>query len=74
MLNIKHCPSCGSDKIKKVRRNWCGKFGDRVYTVPDLQFYECPNCGEKIYDPQAMRKIEARSPAFTKARPVKRSA
>jgi len=30
------------------------------YSVPGVEFYECPNCGEQIYDPAAMRQIEKR--------------
>jgi YgiT-type zinc finger domain-containing protein len=66
MLRITVCPSCGSSKIKKVRRNWPGKFQGQCYTVPSLEFYECPVCGEKVYDRQATRKIEDHSPAFAK--------
>ena len=66
-LQITVCPSCGSPKIKRVRRDWRGKFQDRSYTVPSLEFYECPVCGEKVYDRQAMQKIEEHSPAFAKA-------
>lgn len=66
-IQITTCPNCGSHKIKKVRRNWSGKFQGQSYTVPALEFYECPVCGEKVYDRQAMRKIEDHSPAFVKA-------
>ena len=65
-LQITICPSCGSTKIRKVRRNWSGCFQGRSYTVRSLEFYECPVCGEKVYDRQAMRKIERHSPAFAK--------
>ncbi|MBP8909988.1 MAG: YgiT-type zinc finger protein [Phycisphaerae bacterium] len=65
-LHITICPSCGSTKIRKVRRNWSGRFQGRSYTVRSLEFYECPACGEKVYDRQAMRKIERHSPAFAK--------
>ena len=67
-LRIATCPTCGSENIKKVRRNLTGRFGGRSYTVPSVEFYECPNCGEKVYDREAMRKIEAISPAFNKPR------
>ena len=67
MMKITTCPSCGSGKIKRVRRNWVGECSGRAYTVPDLGFHECPDCGEKVYDREAMRKIEAHSPAFAKA-------
>ncbi len=67
MLNITICPSCGSGNIRKVRRTWRGEFQGQRYSVPSLEFYECPDCGEKVYDREAMRKIEAHSPAFQKA-------
>jgi YgiT-type zinc finger domain-containing protein len=68
MLNLESCPSCGSRNIEKVRRTWRGEFEGQCYAVPDLEFYECPDCGERVYDREAMRKIEAHSPAFQKAR------
>jgi YgiT-type zinc finger domain-containing protein len=67
-LKIGICPTCGSEKIKKVRRNLMGRFSERSYAVPSLEFYECPDCGEKVYDREAMRRIEATSPAFNRSR------
>jgi YgiT-type zinc finger domain-containing protein len=68
MITITICPTCGSDKIKKVQRDWTDEFQGQSYTVPALEFWECPNCGERIYDREAMRRIEACSPAFAKPR------
>lgn len=68
MLNITTCPSCGSEEIRKVRKRWIGEFQGQRYTVPELEFHECPECGEKIYDWEAMQKIETYSPAFSKTR------
>jgi predicted RNA-binding Zn-ribbon protein involved in translation (DUF1610 family) len=67
-LNITVCPSCGSTKIKKVCRDWSGGFEGQPYTVPSLEFYECPVCGERVYDREAMRRIQDCSPAFAKER------
>jgi YgiT-type zinc finger domain-containing protein len=67
-LHIAACPSCGTPKIKKVLRNWSGTYQGQRYTVPSLEFYPCPACGEKVYDREAMRKIEAHWPAFASAR------
>ncbi len=67
MLTITKCPSCGSPKIAKVRRKWTGEHNGHVYTVDKLEFYECPDCQEQVYDPEAMRAIEAKSPAFGKS-------
>lgn len=74
MLKITTCPSCGSGKVKKIRRNWTGSFKAKRYTVPNLQYYECPDCGEKVYDRDAMREIEAHSPAFERTHPRRKSA
>lgn len=66
MLRITVCPSCGSDKIKRVQQDWVGEYQGQTYTVPALEFYECPDCGERVYDRDAMRRIETHSPAFAR--------
>jgi YgiT-type zinc finger domain-containing protein len=68
-MKITSCPSCGSRKLKKVRRTLVEEYQGREYRVPGLEFHECPACGEKIYSPEAMRRIEAAYPAF-RARPL----
>ena len=72
-MEIKICPSCGSRRIEKLRRDWNGDFEGKHYVVKDLEYYECPACGERVFDREAMRKIEARSPAFSRMR-MKRTA
>jgi predicted RNA-binding Zn-ribbon protein involved in translation (DUF1610 family) len=49
-LVVTACPTCGSRAI-------------RTYTVKDLEYYSCPNCGEKVYPPEAMRRLQEASPA-----------
>jgi len=66
MNRITTCPSCGSDKIKRVRRNWSGRSDEESHAVPNLEYYECPDCGECLYDPESPRKIEAHSHAYAK--------
>jgi YgiT-type zinc finger domain-containing protein len=76
-IKIKSCPSCpecGSDRIKLVHRNWRAEYQGHKYSVPDLEYYECPDCGEKVYDREAMPKIETRSPAFPSPQAKKKSA
>jgi len=63
-LNLTTCPSCGSKKIKRLRRNATPRFEGHEYTLPNFEYYECPDCGEKVYDREAMRQIEAHSPGF----------
>jgi YgiT-type zinc finger domain-containing protein len=71
MIKITVCPNCGSEKLKKVCQDWTGNYRGQTYIVPELEYYECPNCGEKLYDRAAMRKIEAYSPAFAHLHPEK---
>ena len=73
-MNLKSCPNCGSRKIRKVRRDWESEFEGKRYTVEGLDFYECPVCGEHVFDREAMRKIEAASPAFSRLHKLKRPA
>ena len=70
-LNITICPSCGGGNVRKVRRKWIGEYQGKKYIVPSLEFYECPDCHEKIYDRKAMRAIESHSPAYANSRKSK---
>lgn len=65
---ITRCPTCGSAKIHRVRKTVTRTHAGRTYVVPDLTFWECPACGERVYDRAAMRQIEAHSPAYLKTR------
>ena len=67
-LQIRHCPTCGSAKIRRVRRRVTRAFRGHTYTVPSLSFHECPDCGERLYDRRAMRQIEGRSPAYRRVK------
>lgn len=68
-LTIQTCPNCGSDQITRVCRDWQGKYRNQVYVVPDLAFYECPVCRERVFTPETVAKIREYSPAYRK--PVK---
>ncbi len=63
-LNITHCPTCGSDQIKPVCRDWTGVAKGQTYVLPALMFYECPVCGERIFEREALIRIQTASPAF----------
>ena len=67
-FKIKNCPNCGSNKIQQVTSDIIRTYKGHSYKVPNLTFYHCSNCDEKIYDSEAMQKIEAYSPAYRKAR------
>jgi YgiT-type zinc finger domain-containing protein len=67
MIELKVCPTCGSRRIRRVTRTVTRISRGKRYVVPDLTFHECSNCGEQIYSPEAMEKIEARRPKLAKA-------
>lgn len=68
-LNITRCPTCGSEQIKLVCRDWAGAYQGQAYIVPALEFYECPVCGERIFEREALAKIRSYSPAYATRRP-----
>jgi len=66
-LEISTCPTCGSSAIEKVCKTWMGTHRGQTYSVSELEFYSCPSCGERVYPPEAMRRIQAASPAYSKS-------
>jgi len=66
MREIQSCPTCGGKRLLRVRRDLVREYKGQSYEVPDLEFEECPDCGEKLFDREAMRRIESCSPAFSK--------
>lgn len=74
MMKINVCPNCGKQGIQKVRRNLTGRIQGKAYSVPALEYYQCPHCDERVYDRFAMRKIESHSPAFRKRPADKKTA
>ncbi len=65
-LQIAECPSCGSGRIERTVRDVVRRHEGQEYVVPAVALHECPDCGEKVYDREAMLKIEAYSPAYNK--------
>ena len=67
-LKITRCPTCGGDAINQVCRDWTATYKGQTYIVPELAFYECPVCGERVFEREAIGKIQAYSPAFAEQR------
>ena len=67
IMNLKTCPTCGSKRIRRVRRTVTRQSRGKPFTVPQLDFHECPACGEQVYSPDAMAKIEACRPKRRKS-------
>ncbi len=71
-LDIATRPSCSSQGIRRVRRDFQGEFRGKPYTVPLLGFWECTACGELVFDRNAVRQIQAVSPAYRSHRGSKK--
>ena len=69
-MTITHCPTCGSDQIKQVCRDWTNTFQGQSYVILALTFFECQVCGERVFDRKAVAKIRVYSPAYA-MKPVK---
>ena len=67
-LKITRCPTCDSPRIRRVRKSLRRTWKGQAYVVPNLEFEECLDCGERLFDHEAMRKIETHSPAYAKRR------
>ena len=59
MLMIRTCPTCGSKRIRLVRRAITENFAGETYRVPSVPIHECPDCGERLYGREAMHKLES---------------
>jgi len=58
-LKITRCPMCGSKRIRRVCRDVKGSYRGKPYTAHDVEFEECPDCSERLYDMEAMEKLES---------------
>lgn len=71
-MNLKseflECPTCGSPHIRKFRKDYTRRFQKEIYIVPDLEYHECQDCGEQLFSPDAIRKIQEYSPTFKQRR------
>ena len=74
MLKLKTCPTCGSRRVRQVREDVTFNIRGRRHIVRDLQFIRCDACGEKLFDLEASRKIDASILTPTRAAQRRKSA
>jgi YgiT-type zinc finger domain-containing protein len=58
-MKVKTCPTCGSKRIERQTGDLNLTINGKTKTVRLVEMEICPKCGEKLFDHEAMRKIEA---------------
>ena len=66
-LVIKTCPTCGSKRIRRVKRDIPSNRGAEPYVAHGIEIEECPVCGERLFSPEALHEIAAQQPRQKRA-------
>lgn len=61
-ITLKTCPVCGSKRIRQVMRDIASRRGGTPYVAREIEVDECPNCGEVLFSPEALKRISAQRP------------
>jgi YgiT-type zinc finger domain-containing protein len=48
------CPLCDSSNIHQVESTVNRKVKGKLVHIPSIKYWICPDCGEKIFFPEAM--------------------
>ena len=57
-MTIRRCPTCGSRRIRRRTVAVEVTVRGRSATLADLYLEVCPECGEKLFDLEASRRME----------------
>lgn len=52
------CDVCHIGILQPRRVTYASRLGDQLLMLPDIHVYICDVCGESLYDPEAMARIE----------------
>ena len=59
-MAIRTCPSCGSKRLRRQTVTLTASVRNKKATIVDLELEICPDCGEKLFDLEASRRMEER--------------
>ena len=51
------CAICDSEKTRRVRRDFPAKYNQTPVSVPNVEMYECVDCGERFFTPEQTRAL-----------------
>jgi HTH-type transcriptional regulator / antitoxin MqsA len=51
------CAMCGSDRVKRVRREFTAKYNQTPISIPKAEMFECAECGERFFTPEQAKAL-----------------
>ena len=51
------CAICDSEKTRRVRGDFPAKYNQTPVSVPNVEMYECADCGERFFTPEQARAL-----------------
>lgn len=57
-MAIRRCPTCGSRRISRQVVTVKARVRSKSAVVRGLELEVCPDCGEKLFDLEASRRME----------------
>jgi YgiT-type zinc finger domain-containing protein len=64
------CPTCGKAAMKPVARDVTTQRGGKSVVVKNVAVEECSQCGERLYDLAALRRLAEASRTRSRRRPA----
>ncbi len=52
------CDVCHIGLLQPRRVTYASRLGDQLLILPDIHVYICDVCGESLYDPETIARIE----------------
>ncbi len=59
LMFLKNCPVCDSRKIRRVDGMVERKIQRKIIRVPEVTYWLCEHCGEKIFFPESLRQMRS---------------
>lgn len=53
------CPNCQMGHMKPISATYAQIYGNTLVQAPNVAAWTCDVCGHTVFDPQAIRRIEA---------------
>ena len=69
-MAIRRCPTCGGRRVRRQTVTVKATVRGKTAEISGLELEVCPDCGEKLFDIEASRRMEERFLARRRRRSV----